>query len=433
MTRGEVLGVVAVVVMIATAALLAAAETAITRVSSARADALVEEGRWGARRLRTLLDRRELVLNPLLLVVLGCQLGAATIVAVLVDRHWGTGPLVLVFVAELLLLFVVAEALPKTWSLANPDRSATATAPVARLVSSIGPLRWFANGVVNLFGFDAGTEDPDGDIAEEELLALAEEAAASEAIDEDERRLIEQIIEFGDTLASQVMVPRTDTVAVPDDFRVEDAIEVVILNGFSRVPVFSGGIDEIVGVVHAKDLMRADRDGRGDDPVTEWMRKPHFVPETKRIAELLREMQAETFHLAIVVDEYGGTAGLVTLEDLIEEVVGEIVDEFDIEQPMIERISDDELRVNGRVSLDELAEALGVQLPEGDWSTVGGLIFGTLGYVPRVGECLDVDGHRLLVERVQGRRIARVLVSEIERPPAHEEDGAVAMADEAEG
>ncbi len=436
MSRGEILALVGVVVMVATAALLAAAETAITRVSSARAEALVEEGRRGARRLRTLLDRRELVLNPLLLVVLGCQLGAATIVAVLVDRHWGTGPLVLVFVAELLLLFILAEALPKTWSLAHPDRSATATAPVARLVSSIAPLRWFANGVVNLFGFEAETEDPDGDVAEEELLALAEEAAASEAIDEDERHLIEQIIEFGDTLAAQVMVPRTDMVAVPDDLRVEDAIEVVILNGYSRVPVFSTGVDEIVGVVHAKDLMRADRDGHGDDPVTAWMRKPYFVPETKRIAELLREMQAETFHMAIVVDEYGGTAGLVTLEDLIEEVVGEIVDEFDIEQPMIERLSDRELRVNGRVSLDELAAALGVQLPEGDWSTIGGLIFSTLGHVPRVGESLDVDGHRLLVERVQGRRIARVLVSTIDQPPAEGEgegDEGVAMAAEAGG
>jgi putative hemolysin len=421
MTGGEIVGVVAVLVMIGVAALLAAAETSITRVSSARAEALVEEGKRGAAVLRTLIDRREQVLNPLLLVVLACQLGAATIVAVLVDRRWGTGAMLGVFVAELVVVFVVAEALPKGWSLAHPDRSATAIAPVARVVSSIAPLRWFANGVVKLLAFEPSEEDPDGDVAEEELLALAEEAAASEAIDEDERLLIESIIEFGDTTAAQVMVPRTDMISIADNFGVADAIEVVILNGYSRIPVYGDGIDDIVGVVHAKDLMRADRDlesGR----VAEVMRDARFVPESKRIAQLLREMQAETFHIAIVVDEYGGTAGLVTLEDLIEEVVGEIVDEFDVEQPMIERVGAERLRINGRVTLDDLEDVLGIELPEGEWSTVGGLIFNSLGYVPTVGESLDIDGHRLLVERVQGRRIARVLVSPLAGAAAQAED-----------
>lgn len=410
MTGGEIVAVVAVVVMIAFAALLAAAETAITRVSTARAEALVEEGRRGAKVLRTLIDQRERVLNPLLLVVLGCQLGAATIVAVLVDRRWGTEALVGVFAFQLLFVYVVAEAVPKSWSLAHPDRSATAIAPIARLVSSIAPLRWIANGVVRIFGAST-TEDPHGDVAEEELLALAEEAAASEAIDEDERRLIEHIITFGDTVVKEVMVPRPDMVALDTDCLVRSAIEIVILNGYSRVPVYSESIDDIVGIVHSKDLLRAGQDERTGEIVTSLMREPRFVPESKRIAELLREMQGEKFHMAIVIDEYGGTAGLVTLEDLIEEVVGEIVDEFDVEQPMIEQVDGVRLRVNGRVPLDDLEELLGRELPEGDWSTVGGLIFNSLGHVPAVGEVCEVDGHRFLVERVQGRRIARVLVT----------------------
>jgi CBS domain containing-hemolysin-like protein len=409
-TGGEIVAISAVVVMIALAALLAAAETAITRVSTARAEALVEEGQRGAKVLRTLIDQRERVLNPLLLVVLGCQLGAATIVAVLVDRRWGTEALVGVFAFELLFVYVVAEAIPKSWSLAHPDRSATAIAPVARLVSSIAPLRWIANGVVRIFGVST-TEDPHGDVAEEELLALAEEAAASEAIDEEERQLIEHIITFGDTVVKEVMVPRPDMVALDADCLVRSAIEIVILNGYSRVPVYSESIDDIVGVVHSKDLLRAGQDERTGDLVTSLMREPRFVPETKRIAELLREMQGEKFHMAIVIDEYGGTAGLVTLEDLIEEVVGEIVDEFDVEQPMIEQVDGIRLRVNGRVPLDDLGELLGRELPEGDWSTVGGLIFNSLGHVPAVGEICEVDGHRFLVERVQGRRIARVLVT----------------------
>ncbi|MFN3215389.1 MAG: hemolysin family protein [Acidimicrobiales bacterium] len=410
MTGGEIVATIAVVVMIALAALLAAAETAITRVSTARAEALVEEGRRGAKVLRTLIDQRERVLNPLLLVVLGCQLGAATIVAVLVDRRWGTEALVGVFAFQLLFVYVVAEAVPKSWSLAHPDRSATAIAPVARLVSSIAPLRWIANGVVRIFGAST-TEDPHGDVAEEELLALAEEAAASEAIDEDERRLIEHIITFGDTVVKEVMVPRPDMVALDTDCLVRSAIEIVILNGYSRVPVYSESIDDIVGIVHSKDLLRAGQDERTGELVTSLMREPRFVPESKRIAELLREMQGEKFHMAIVIDEYGGTAGLVTLEDLIEEVVGEIVDEFDVEQPMIEQVDGVRLRVNGRVPLDDLGELLGRELPEGDWSTVGGLIFNSLGHVPAVGEICEVDGHRFLVERVQGRRIARVMVT----------------------
>ena len=413
MSGGELLAIVGIVVMLVAAALLAAAETALTRISAARAEALADDGRRGAEVLRDLIARRGSVLNPVLFVAFACQLGAATLVAVLADRRWGSSGLAIVFVIELLVLFVAVEALPKRWALRRPDSSATTAAPLARLVSSIPPLRWFANGSVGLFGLDEEHEDPhhEGEISEEELLAWAEKAAEAEAIDEDERELIEHIIEFGDTVAAEVMVPRPDMVTVDSTFRVGDAIEVVILNGYSRVPVSGHGIDDIVGIVHAKDLMRAERDGRADQPVVEMMRSPKFMPESKRIAQLLREMQAETFHIAIVVDEHGGTAGLVTMEDLIEEVVGEIVDEFDVEAPMIERLDDDRLRVNGRVALDDLEDVLDSELPEGEWSTVGGLIFNTLGHVPEIGESVDVDGHRLLVERVQGRRIARVLVS----------------------
>jgi magnesium and cobalt exporter, CNNM family len=411
MTSGEIVGLVAVGVMIALGALLAAAETAITRVSSARAEALVEEGRRGASVLRNLIDRRERVLNPILLVVLGCQLGAATIVAIIVDRRWGTGTFVIVFVVELLIVYAVAEALPKGWALKHPDRSATAVAPLVRVLSSLSPLRWMANGIVDLFGAEeSADEHTEGEVSEEELLALAEEAAASDAIDEDERVLIEHIIEFGDTLASEVMVPRPDISALHVDDTVNGAVGLVIDKGFSRVPVYGDGIDDVRGLIHAKDLMRGLRDGCAQMALSELMREAVFVPESKRVAQLLREMQAESFHLAIVVDEYGGTAGLVTLEDLIEEVVGEITDEFDVEQPMIEQLGDSQYRVNGRAALDDLSVILGVRLPSGEWSTVGGLLFNTLGYLPVEGEAVDVDGHRFVVERVQGRRIARVLV-----------------------
>ena len=409
MSQTEIIGLIALVLLIAAAALLAAAETAITRVSSARAEALAEEGGKGALILRDLIDRRKHVLHPILFVVLACQIGVATVVAGLVLNHWGAWQLVIVFVAELLVLFPLSEALPKSWALAHPDKSATRTAPLVRVLSKIAPLRWVANGVVRLVGADLPNGFTDGEVSEEELLAFAEEAAASDAINEDERHLIEQVIEFGDTVTHEVMIPRPDIIAVNEHASIEEAIDLVIGKGFSRLPVFQDNIDDIVGIVYSKELMRALRDGDKSQTVNQIMRHPIFVPESKKISQLLREMQTEKSHIAIVIDEYGGTAGLVTLEDLIEEVVGEIVDEFDVEPPMIERLSNGNLRVNGRANLDDLDAILDIDLPEGDWSTVGGLIFNTLGHVPQIGETVELNGHHFLVERIQGRRIARVL------------------------
>lgn len=411
MNETEVAGIIAFVVAIGAAAFLAAAETAITRVSTARAEALVEEGRRGARTLRDLIDRREHVLPPVLFMVLACQIGAATVMTVIILEHWGTWQLICAFIGELLLLYAVAEALPKSWALAHPDRSAMMAAPLVKILSSIPPLRWVANGIVTRMGANIPNGASEGEVSEEELLALAEEAAASEAIDEEERVLIEQVIEFGDTVVHEVMVPRPDITAVSNNDTIDTAASIVIEHGFSRVPVFGKNIDDIKGIIYSKDIMRSLRDDSSNAEVSTIMREPFYVPEAKKISQLLREMQAETFHMAIVIDEYGGTAGLVTLEDLIEEVVGEIVDEFDVEPPMIERLSNGNFRVNGRADLDDLEAMLLIDLPTGEWNTVGGLIFNSLGHVPSVGETIEINQHRFYVERVQGRRIARVLIS----------------------
>jgi putative hemolysin len=202
---------------------------------------------------------------------------------------------------------------------------------------------------------------------------------------------------------------------IHEDETVDAALAQFVDTGLSRSPVYRSGIDDIVGVLLLKDLVGAARSSGGSGTLGEIMRPPNFVPETKRTAELLKEMQAASFHLAVVADEYGGTAGLVTLEDLIEELVGEIVDEFDVEEPMIEKSDDGLIRVNGRVPLDMLSEVLGSELPEGEWSTVGGLIFNSLGHVPAVGETLDVAQHKLCVEHIDGRRIARVSITPLVR------------------
>jgi CBS domain containing-hemolysin-like protein len=240
---------------------------------------------------------------------------------------------------------------------------------------------------------------------------MADVAEAEDVIEGAERELIHSIIEFGDTVAREVRVPRPDMVAVEGRDKISDVVEVAIAAGYSRFPVYEQGIDDIVGIVYVKDLMRAARDGRVDAAVRELIRPAHFVPETKRVAELMREMQREKFHMAIVVDEYGGTSGLVTLEDLIEELVGEIVDEFDVEEPQVEWLPNGDSRVNARMPVDELNELLHAELPEGDWDSVGGLMLDLLGHVPTEGEAVDFDGHRLIAERVQGRRIGRVRIT----------------------
>jgi CBS domain containing-hemolysin-like protein len=416
----EVLGLMAVVGLVAFAAVLAMAETSLTHLGRARAASLIDEGDKRAATLLRLLEHRERVLNPILLVLLTCHLAAATIVAVIADHRWGTPGVLGAFAVELVVIFVLAEAVPKTYALLVPDRAALAITPLARAIAVIAPLRWAARlliGAANVIIPGKGRAQGPV-VSEEELLAFAGVAVDDAVLEAEERQLIENTIEFGDTVVREVMVPRPDMVTVSSEFKVGDVMEVIILNGFSRLPVTGDGIDDIIGVVYAKDLMRAERDGKGDAPVTDFVRPATFVPETKKVASLLREMQAQRFHLAIVVDEYGGTAGLVTLEDLIEELVGEIVDEYDVEELQAERLPTGELRVNARMNIDDLNELLDHELPEGDWDSVGGLLIALLGHVPVEGETADVDGHRLRAEKVDGRRIGRVVVSPLQSDAA---------------
>lgn len=247
----------------------------------------------------------------------------------------------------------------------------------------------------------------------DDLMALTEAAAADDVIDDEERELIESVFALGDTIVREVMVPRTDMVAVASQMSIAAVVDIVIDKGLSRLPVFGEDIDDIVGVCLMKDLTRAERVGHGSAQITTVMRRAYFVPETKHADDLLREMQMGRYHLAIAVDEYGGTAGLVTLEDVVEELVGEIVDEFDVEEPLVEPLAGGEVLVHGRMPVDQLNTLVRSELGEGDWDTVGGLIFSTLGHVPSVGEAIEVGGVLLKVEHMEGRRITKVRLTPI--------------------
>jgi len=410
-TAADAWMVAAIALLLFVTMLLAGAETALVRMPKTRAQGLAADGRKGAGALVDLVDDGQYV-NAVLLVLLVCQLVQATLVGVVADRLWGVTGVVIATAVDVVVVFVVAASLPRTWAVLNPDRAALAAARPIRALVRFSPLRIASRGLIGLTnlllpgkGLAQGPY-----VSEEELLAVAELGVEEGVIEEDERALIESIIEFGDTVVREVMVPRPDMVTVAGDFRVADVMEVMLLNGYSRLPVCGDGIDDVVGLAYAKDLMRAERDGKEGRPVAELARPARYVPETKRVPDMLREMQGEKFHMAIVVDEYGGTAGLVTLEDIIEELVGEIVDEFDVEDPIVEPLPGGGVRVDARTALDEVNDLLHADLPEGDWDTIGGLLYGRLGHVPVEGESVQVDGWQLTAQRIQGRRIGRVRI-----------------------
>ncbi len=416
MTVVETLATVAAVVLLLFVAVTVAAEEAFARSSKARAASLTEdEPRRGPRLERLLSLPDDTVRNPLRLLVVMAQLLQSALVAILavnlLSQPWST----LVIAANLVIVFVMGEAVPRTLAILNVDRAALFLARPMGLLLRIAPIRLLARTLIGLTNIIVpGRGLRQGPFAlPEELIALADAAVEDEVIEPAERDLIESVIEFGGTVVREVMIPRTDMITVERTVTAEEALEISSVVGFSRVPVVGENIDDVVGLVYVKDLIRAELDDNAGQTVERLMRQAHFVPETKKVAELLKEMQQDKFHMAIVVDEYGGIAGLVTLEDLIEELVGEIVDEYDVEEALVERLVDGSLRVDARILIDELNDLGTLSLPEGDWDTVGGLVFDVFGRVPGAGEVCEVDGYRLKVERVQGRRITRVLVTKL--------------------
>jgi CBS domain containing-hemolysin-like protein len=424
MSTSDWLMLLGTVALVTIAAFFALSETALTRLNKVKAKTMAEEGKRRGRVLLKLIEHPETFLNIVLLLLLTCHLAASALLTILTERHFGAAGVAIGLLIEVVVIFVFAEAIPKTYAVQHPERSALLAAPVVSLIVNLWPLRLLARALIVLANIILpGKGLKEGPfVSEEELLAMADVAADEEVIEREERTLIRQVIEFGDTVVREVMVPRTDMLAVEGHARICDAVELVINSGKSRIPVFDQGIDDIIGIVYARDLLKTEREGRADEQVRHLAREAHFVPETKRVAELMREMQREKFHIAMAVDEYGGTAGLVTLEDLIEELVGEIVDEYDVEDAKWERLSNGDYRVDARMPLDEVNELLAADLPDGDWDTVGGLVYSELGHVPEQGESVEVDGRRLTAEKVDGRRIERVRISpQVVREPADQE------------
>ena len=429
LSTADVWMLVAIGLLLLVLVFLAVAEMGLSRISKHRAQSLADSGNKSGKSLLWLVSEPERWVNPLLLTVNICQTVQATLTGIVANRLFGGAGVAIGVVLNVIVFFVLAEAVPKTYAVIYPEQAAKLAArPVSALVR-FPLLRWVSRGLIGLTnvivkgkGLDKGPF-----VNEQELLGIVETAAEEGVVEHEERELIESIIEFGDTVVREVMVPRPDMVTVEYLSTVTQALDVAIEHGYSRLPVLGPGEDDdVVGLAYTKDLMRTEREGGGARPVTDLVRPVRFVPEHKPLNRLMREMQAEKFHLAIVADEYGAIAGLITLEDCLEELVGDIVDEYDEEDAEIVHQADGSYLVDGRVAIDELDEVLDTELPDDDWDTLGGLVFNTLGHVPIEGEHLVSHGWRFTVREMEGRRIKRV---EITREPETADDGELVDAD----
>lgn len=303
------------------------------------------------------------------------------------------------------LSLVLGELVPKRIALANPEKFALRVArPIVFLSRVFRPLVTLLSASTDFISRVLG-------VPQEEVYSLTDEElklfiAEQRSLPLDERRLINEVFDFGDTLAYEVMTPRTDMVCIEDSATIKDALELSLQSHFSRLPVYRGDLDNILGFVHIKDILPHLNLGDMDKPVREIMRPVHFVPLTKRAMELLKELQQKRINMAIVLDEYGGTVGLVTIEDLLEELVGEIRDEHDRETAPYRKISDDEYLVDASLPIESLNELLNLSLPESEeFESVGGLVMELLGKVPEEGEMVEVNGYQLKVERMKRKRI----------------------------
>ncbi|MGY1778547.1 hemolysin family protein [Geodermatophilus sp. SYSU D00804] len=429
MSAGTVTLLVVAICLVPLAGLFGAMDAALQRVSAARVEELRRDGVRRAATLERVLDERARLVALLLLLRIVCEMVAAVLVAVVLVRVLGMGWQAVLAAAGVMTVvsYVLVGVGPRTLGRQHAYPLALATAGVVRLLGRVlGPvatlLILIGNAITPGRGYRDGPFSTEVELRE--LVDLAEERGVVES---GERNMIHSVFELGDTIAREVMVPRTDVVWIERTKTVRQALALALRSGFSRIPVIGENVDDVVGVVYLKDLVRRSQnlgDGRGPK-VEELMRPPAFVPESKPVDELLRDMQARRTHIAIVVDEYGGFAGLVTIEDILEEIVGEIADEHDaVQRPPVEHLDDGSVRITARLPVEDLAELFDVELPrDDDVETVGGLLARELGLVPIEGSSAEVAGLRLVAESTGGRRnrIDTIVVTRVpDADPGHQ-------------
>jgi len=419
----------ALFLLIAGSAFFSGSEAALVSLSRLRARGMHERGLKGSAAVLRLLDDRNRFLTSILIGNTVVLLAADSLATLLFVRSGVPNPALWSTVIMTVLLLAFGEIIPKTVAVANNEAWALRLAPLLERVAAImtpinGTFLFFTNAIVRMFGVSPAARGPF--VTEDDIRNIVSVGVEQKVLEEQEREMINSIIQFGDTIVREVMTPRPDMVAVEVTASARRALDLVIAEGYSKLPVYEETVDNVVGVVHDRELLIALANGTlAQTPIRALMRPITLVPETKRVSELLREMQRGKFSLAIVVDEYGGTAGLATMEDLLEEIVGEIRDEHDEgEEESIRIVAPDEALVDAKTNIEDVNARLGLHLPHEDFETLGGLTVGLFGRLPHEGEEVGAGGGvRLRVDRTRGRRILALRVFWNGRVAGHEDEG----------
>ena len=412
--------IVLAIIVLAFGAVLTAGETALMRMTRAAAEDLVQDQRRGAGRVLALAEKRGQVLGSVAPIRVAVNMLAAVLLTLaasgLLDRWWQV--LVVAVVLNIVLLGLVVGFSPRSVGRRHPDGTLLVLAGVLLKVDALGaPWRW----IDSRYGRSAALTDAEARAeVTEDLREMIDEIGEAETIEDEDREMMRSVVELGQTLVREVMVPRTDMVTIDADKPASAAMRLFVRSGYSRVPVVGEDADDVRGILYLKDVLRrlSDRPEHETRPVSSFAREAVWIPETKPADDLLRDMQTGRVHMVLAVDEYGGTAGLVTMEGLLEEVVGELTDEHDHAEPEVEELGQGRYRVPARLGLDELGELFGLEIDDDDVDTAGGLLTKAIGRVPLPGAHGSAQGVDLTAEEAVGRRrqVATLIVSRTPGP-----------------
>ena len=406
--------------MLVVRTMLGVADSNLVLLNRARVKQRAEEGDARSRRLDDLLEDRHRLHACLAMcrTTLSILLGALAVwIAKASYPHnlSAQGLTLLATVVGVLFLEILSRRL--AW--VDPERLALTLLPFYVLVDRVasplvGLFGMLTTGMARLAGRPHLARPVEREVTGEDIRLLVE---SGHDLEESEKEMLTSIFELSETLAREIMVPRVDMIAVDVTASLERVLELCAERGLSRLPVYQGSVDDVVGVVLTKDLIGLVKESRMDTPLRELLRPAHFVPGSKKVDELLREMQRDKIAMAIVVDEYGGTDGLITMEDLVEEIVGEITDEYDTDVQTLELLDDGSVTVDARMNIEDVNGKLDLSLPWHEYETLGGYVYGLLGHVPAEGECTRAEGLDVQVEEVQGQRITRIRLRRVDRTP----------------
>ncbi|MCK4546701.1 MAG: HlyC/CorC family transporter [Candidatus Eisenbacteria sp.] len=415
--------IVALVVLLLLSGFFSGSEAAFLSLGRLQIRNRVEQGEKKAVRIARMLENLERFLGTILVGNTLVNVALSAIATGIAIRHFGTTQgITIATVAVTIVLLVVGELTPKTLATGKPRGFAYAviyplegvTVILRPFVAVVRVLAWPFMRAVGASGSGVGPL-----VTEEDLKMMFHVGQEEGVLEEHEKRMLRSVIEFEDTTVKEVMVPRLDIVGLPQDASFDQVVDLAVSKGYSRMPVYGENLDHIVGIAHVKDLLTLVKDRR-IIRLPDMVRKPYFVPETKKIGRLLREFQLEKTHMAIVVDEFGAVAGLVTLEDLVEEIVGEIQDEYDEEEKAVVSLPDGTMRVQARMDLDDFNDLFGVTLPEGDYDTIGGFVISLWGRLPTVGEEISYENFNFSAAEVDGPRLLKILVTRYGREDEEE-------------